>query len=1014
MAKSFCILLFGLFALPSLHAQTWEQALQSLNEAYSQQNYQSGLDQSDLALKLAAKEYGSNSMQYAQTLTMKGIFLQFLYRNSEAEPIFSTATHLYKKVFGADDLNYAKSNLNLANTEKALAKYQEAEEHYKTGLDIILKQSGESLEYSSYSLYLGQLYEATLEFEKAEAVFKQVLKNYEQKVGKNSDYYANALFYLAQTYEKSIRYSEAETYYKQVLSTYKSLLAENTYYYASVLNYLAHLYHLSGDYVLSENYYLQTLETARKVIGENHEYYATYLNNLGNLYQNMGREEQALEAYLKVEQIYKQVLGTQHAHYAVALNNLAVVYSQLGNYEAAEMAYEQTLRIYNSIYPATHSYFAITTFNLGEISFKKDNYTQARQRYMEAANLFANSVGKASPEYAKSILHMGLVDIEQGDYLQAKKNLQTALQIQNAYLQKHHPNLALTYYELARVATLTNDNKQAMNYYAEMISNYEHQLRHIFPSLSEPEKLAFYKEIKARFSKFAAFAIRYYPTDPQVAEMLFNNATFTKGLLLATSSKVRNAAMQTQQSEVIDTYYAWKSKKEALAKKFYLDQNELLKRQTEFDSLELAIHTLEKRLSLATQVSFSLPTTDWKTIQKKLKPQQAVVEVLHVQEKGENGTDSVSYACLVLKAHSAPALIQIPEGQLLDKKYRYYKNAIDHYSLDTLSYASFWEPLQDALADIKTIYWLPDGIYNKINPHSLYHPAENQYLADKHLIYTLSDGIALYSENRAHTKPALEQVYLFGYPDYYGVPNNLPKNTDPIPNQSQKDELSRALGSTTILSLPGTKREIEQITSLCSKKNKKAQVFLADKATEDALKHMKSPDILHIATHGFFLKDEDIAEEKNTRSFSGLKPMDLRENPLLRSGLLLANAGNSVQGHTATDKENGILTAYEASNLHLEHTQLVVLSACETGLGEIASGEGVIGLQRAFQLAGARYILMSLWKVDDEATSKLMTAFYNHLFAKQDVHKAFQEAQKELKKQYSSPHYWAAFVIIGI
>jgi CHAT domain-containing protein len=202
-----------------------------------------------------------------------------------------------------------------------------------------------------------------------------------------------------------------------------------------------------------------------------------------------------------------------------------------------------------------------------------------------------------------------------------------------------------------------------------------------------------------------------------------------------------------------------------------------------------------------------------------------------------------------------------------------------------------------------------------------------------------------------------------------------------------------------ITDLPGTKTEIEGVMNLLLSRQWKVSAFLNETATEDAVKEINQPRLLHLATHGFFLTDTGIFSEA--------------EDPMLRSGLLFTGAANFLQDRISTTGDNGILTAYEAANLNLSNTELVVLSACETAKGEVQNGEGVYGLQRAFQTAGAQAIIMSLWKVDDDATQELMTSFYSNWMSGQEKSLAFKQAQLQLKKKYNHPYYWGAFVMMG-
>jgi CHAT domain-containing protein len=251
------------------------------------------------------------------------------------------------------------------------------------------------------------------------------------------------------------------------------------------------------------------------------------------------------------------------------------------------------------------------------------------------------------------------------------------------------------------------------------------------------------------------------------------------------------------------------------------------------------------------------------------------------------------------------------------------------------------------------------------------------------IIGNTRDLIDLKARKAAATK---KDAFLLGFPDY---------------------------GTSDVPPLPGTKVELEGVSKVLKAAGYQVTQVLERNATENNLKKLKSPALLHIATHGYFLKDVD----ESSGSVFGVNAENASNNPLLRSGLILAGAGKAIEGTGSADmtsNDNGILTAYEAMNLNLEGTGLVILSACETGLGDVKSGEGVYGLQRAFLVAGADALIMSLWKVDDEATQLLMTSFYTNWIKLNNKQRAFKQAQLQLMAKYKEPYYWGAFVMMGL
>jgi CHAT domain-containing protein len=215
------------------------------------------------------------------------------------------------------------------------------------------------------------------------------------------------------------------------------------------------------------------------------------------------------------------------------------------------------------------------------------------------------------------------------------------------------------------------------------------------------------------------------------------------------------------------------------------------------------------------------------------------------------------------------------------------------------------------------------------------------------------------------------------------------------------------------VALPGTKVEIDGINKILTSSGYKVSKREQKEASEGSLKAVKGPSLMHIATHGYFLADADL----KGNDAMGVNAENAKNNPLLRSGLILSGVPASGQDKTSADlqsNDNGVLTAYEAMNLSLEGTDLIVLSACETGLGDVRAGEGVYGLQRAFLVAGANALIMSLWKVDDAATQQLMTNFYTNWTKSGNKQKAFKQAQLQLMTKYKEPYYWGAFVMMGM
>jgi CHAT domain-containing protein len=344
-----------------------------------------------------------------------------------------------------------------------------------------------------------------------------------------------------------------------------------------------------------------------------------------------------------------------------------------------------------------------------------------------------------------------------------------------------------------------------------------------------------------------------------------------------------------------------------------------------------------------------------------------------------------------------------------------FNSITSDFLIKDIFFKDIWSPLLSIIKNKKRIYISPDGIYNTINIGAIVQPNGRLLMEDYDIrIVTSARELIEQKEKKNYENTAV----LVGNPTF-----NLaaPKQTALAANYTRSYTETPLFAWPTltrgsIAPLPNTKAEVENIGKILQAKGFKTQTLLGDQALEEAVKAVKSPRILHIATHGFFEADVTKKDSLQADDFMGIQRAKAAENPLLRSGLLLAGAENYLKTKKlSNDHENGILTAYEAMNLDLENTELVVLSACETGLGEIKNGEGVYGLQRALRIAGAQSVLMSLAKVPDATTKILMEAFYENWLTKgMNKHEALKQAQLTVRKmpQYAAPVNWAAFVLV--
>ena len=404
----------------------------------------------------------------------------------------------------------------------------------------------------------------------------------------------------------------------------------------------------------------------------------------------------------------------------------------------------------------------------------------------------------------------------------------------------------------------------------------------------------------------------------------------------------------------------------------------------------------------------------FENIQRLLNKGEVYVDLIEVKNfdfKRPKIQDGHFYQVFILKGEMDTSLyyFSIPS---VDSKSLDFKNQNDLKYL----YNELWEPIAEKIGDAKTVYISLGGIYNNFNLNTLYNPETEKYLLEEKDIRIVNCARDFALSKESEKKNYISNTAsLFGFPDFDG--NNTVSTDSSNLIVSQRDFNTFWLDSITrggmeARPLPETKTEIENISSTFKSNNWQVSFYLEENASETNFKNQENPRVLHVATHGYFLEDVPIENQDQNRLL-GVDKEVFSQDPMLRSGLLFSGANKTLNGEIPL-AENGLLSAAEASLLDLRETELVVLSACETGRGEIKNSEGVYGLRKAFADAGAQNIIMSLWKVDDKVTQEFMTRFYEiWLNERTTIREAFNRTQLEIKAKYPQPYYWGAFILVG-
>jgi CHAT domain-containing protein/Flp pilus assembly protein TadD len=914
--------------------------------------------------------------------------------------------------------------------------------------------------------YLGSSYYDMRDYAKAEPCFLEAKTIREQALGKNHLHYASSLNDLGYLYSVMGDYAKAIPYYLEAKSIYEQALGKNHPDYATSLNDLGYMYSKMGDYAKAESYHLEAKNIREQVLGKNHPSYATSLNNLGSLYQNMGDYAKAEPCFLEAKTIREQVLGKNHPSYATSLNNLGSLYQDMGDYAKAESYYLEAKKIDEQALGKNHPDYATSLNNLGSLYKDIGDYTEAEQYYLEAKAIREQSLGKNHPDYGASLNNLGFLYHFMGDYANAEQYYLEAKAISEQVFGKNHPDYAISLNNMGGLYQNMGDYAKAESYYLEAKAVWEQTLGKNHPDyasslnnlglfysdiedyvkteaynielcelrinlinqnfsfMSEQQRSSYLKTVSGGFE--ASYSLsRLYPVE-SVNGQNYTNTLFTKGLLLRTTNAIRDAIYSSGDAALIAQFEQLGGlRRQISALQQKEDANEAY-----LQSLEEQADALDKALTAASSAFRDLKADmamQWQEVRDSLQPDEAAIEFVSFQVYDKKWTGIVHYAALVLKAGStAPVWVPLfNEGELQEILGRAggRRSSDQAHILYTIFgqelFNTVWKPLEQELTGVKTIYYSPSGLLHKIAFNAL--PADNsanERLIDKYNLNLVSSTREIVHLNRSSAETTqITSAVLYGGLDYNADENKMRTAASSYKNGAGVPAIAFVLPAGVTRGgmwnvLPATREEALNIRGYLAGKKIPTTLYMDSLGNEESFKQLDGAKtgLIHLATHGFFLADVERKHDDREQTRSTVRAA---ENPLLRSGLLLAGGNHAWTNNPVEGVEDGVLYADEITGINLLGAKLVVMSACQTGLGDVNNGEGVFGLQRAFKLAGVETLIMSLWEVDDAATAKLMSVFYQEwLFSGKAKQEAFKEAQHQVRAEYPEPFYWAAFVMM--
>ncbi|HEU4855177.1 MAG TPA: tetratricopeptide repeat protein [Nitrosospira sp.] len=974
------------------------------------------------SLAILEKALGADHPDVAQSLNNLAVLYSRQGRYAQAEPLHKRSLAIREKALGADHPDVAQSLNNLAVLYVTQSQYLQAEPLYKRALAIWEKVLGADHPHVAQSLNnLAGLYDTQGQYAQAEPLHKRALAILEKALGADHPDVAQSLNNLAVLYSRQGQYAQAESPFKRALAIREKVLGAGHPDVALSLNNLAMLYDTQGQYVQAEPLHKRALAIREKALGADHPDVAQSLNNLAMLYSRQGQYAQAEPLYKRALTIVEKALGADHPHMAQSLNNLAELYKRQGQYAQAEPPSKRALAILEKALGAGHPDVAMSLNNLAELYSRQGQYLQSESLFKRALAIKEKALGSDHPSLAMSLNNLAELYSRQGQYAQTGPLYQRSLAIFEKALGTDHPDVAMSLSNLAISFWARGEIERSVDLLQRVNAIREHHLRLLLAKGSEYEKRAYMATIQSDIDAAISLDLATGSRKPGSARLALTTLLQRKGRVLdalADSFGDLRRRLAVEDRLLLDQLSSVNNQRAALYMLARQAKIRLEEYHSQMAKLEEEAQALEARISASSAEFRALaqPIT-LEGVQQAIPAGAALVEFslyypFNPQAKTPRESwGSARYVAYLLWPQGDPVSVDLGEAIIVDRIVGDLRKGLADPSSEFVTRLGrkldeqVMHPVRRLLGETRTVLLSSDGALNLV-PFVALVDEENQYLIRRYAFTYLSSGRDLL---RLQTKVASRSPGTLMADVDFGSTRKAIETAQAEQDAAKRRSTDFAAGAFTFFPLPGTALEAQAIAKILPT----LKVLSGKQATESALKQLDGPRIVHVATHGFFLPilhQEPLEKTGFQLTGTSLIYAPKTENPLLRSGLALANA-NQLESGT----EDGVLTALEAAGLDLWGTKLVVLSACETGVGEVQNGEGVFGLRRALVIAGSESQVMSLWKVDDHATKDLMVDYYKHLISNKGRSEALRESQLAMltNQNRSHPFYWASFIPSG-
>lgn len=894
---------------------------------------------------------------------------------------------------------------------------------------------------------LGQLHVQTQDYAAADSLLERALAISESAGGAPPHpVLAQNLNWLAGLRWWTGDFAAARELWERALETLERDLGLDHPRVASLLANLALVSEDLGDYRGARRYYERAVELHRRD-DPDHPRLGRTLSNLGVLLWRMGDLEVAASVLREALEVRRRSLGPEHPDVAGTLNNLAMVHRAGGELSRARELYERSLEIKERTVGPEHPWTANTLNNLGNLHLEMGGHEKAEAHHRRALAIRERVLGEQHPDVAKSLESLGRVLVRAGRPGEARSVLERGLAIRELRLGDDHPEVAVLVADLAETLWALGDASRAVRLALRAERQGREHLRVTARGLSEREALAFAAERSSGLSVLLSAAT--VEPDGPAREAAWDAVIRSRALVLDEMAGRNRAILLAEKPDLRRRMEAYRRATTRLAGLWvggpgsspeeYRERLAAAVRERREAATDLA----DAGASLRSRVA--RPAVGLEEVRNALPAGSALVAYARYDHRapGAGAPAEPSYLAFVLSAGGErSAVVALGAARDIERRVRRWREevvrgrefpgrsaadaeAASRRAGEALRRA-VWDPVADHVGDADRVLVVPDGALHLVNPAALPLPGGRYLVEADPALHLLSAERDLLAPSPAPS-PREDGLLAVGGPAYDGgdptrfLPAGLRPAVEGVMALSPfRGEISacEAFRARRFAALPAAASEAEQVAALWRDADPRGEpvVLSGTAATEEAVKRLApGRRVLHLATHGFVLSGPCGSALEEDRE--GAVPI-AGENPLLLSGLALAGA--NLRSETPPGEEDGILTAQEIAALDLSGVEWAVLSACDTGRGRIRAGEGVLGLQRAFRVAGARTVVMSLWPVRDEDARRWMRALYEARGSRElGTDRAVREASRSVLRRARTegrsthPFHWAAFVASG-